>query len=703
MMKSLNSLLHRRLFPLTRRIARHPILLTLGLLLLRTPLCMAQPAGSAQDLAPLPYNNPGLVVDLGVGLWAWPIPADVDGDGDYDLLVSCHDKPSNGVWLFENVTGDTANNKFPVFAPARHLGSTVQYVMPSYVDGHTRVLSPGWEYPAFLNAGLAERVPLPVDPKFYQPDGPQRVGPGLRHNQWRYADFDGDGALDLIVGIEDWSHYGWDNGWTEQGTWENGPLHGFIFVFVNRGTSTNPDYAPPFKLTTLDGAVVNVYGCPSPNFADFDGDGDLDLLCGEFLDGFTYFENVGTRTHPRYASGRRLKDARGEVVRMDLQMIVPVAFDWDRDGDQDLIVGDEDGRVALVEHSGEVRDGLPIFKQPVYFQQLADTLKCGALATPVGVDWDGDGDWDILSGNTAGYIEFFENLSGPGVAEPSWAAPVRLQAGGETFRVMAGPTGSIQGPAEAKWGYTTFSVADWNHDSRLDIIFNSIWGRVQWLENLAAPGEPPRFAAPQDLEVAWTAAPPGKVLPGNAPPGKALPGHATPAYPNWLWWRPDNPHALVTQWRTTPVAIDWTGDGLCDLVMLDHEGYLSLYQRQLLDEGGRLSPPQRIFRSVGDAGVAELLQLNAGESGRSGRRKLCIVDWDGDGLLDVLVNSQNADWLRQISTGDTSTALLQSQGAMSPRSVQGHTTSPTVVDFDGDGRPELLVGAEDGRLYYLSR
>ena len=39
-------------------------------------------------LEQLPYNNPGLAVDLGVGLWAWPVPCDADGDGDFDLIVS---------------------------------------------------------------------------------------------------------------------------------------------------------------------------------------------------------------------------------------------------------------------------------------------------------------------------------------------------------------------------------------------------------------------------------------------------------------------------------------------------------------------------------------------------------------------------------------------------------------------------------------
>ncbi len=102
------------------------------------------------------------------------------------------------------------------------------------------------------------------------------------------------------------------------------------------------------------GQPLEVFGWPSPNFADWDGDGDLDLLCGEFLDGFTYFENIGSRTHPEYAAGRRLVGSDGRPLVMDLQMITPTAIDWDGDSDLDLICGDEDGRVAFIENTGSL-------------------------------------------------------------------------------------------------------------------------------------------------------------------------------------------------------------------------------------------------------------------------------------------------------------------------------------------------------------
>lgn len=649
-------------------------------------------------LTQLPYNHPGLVVDLGVGLWAWPIPCDADGDGDFDLIVSCPDKPSNGVWMFENRIGDTSKEKFPVMEPAKRISKSLHYVTPSYVDGRLRVMAPGVEFPDFIRSGIDRRIELPIKGNFYKPQWSQLKGPKVRHNQWRYADYDGDGAVDLVVGIEDWSEYGWDAAWNERGEWTNGPLHGFVILFRNAGSTEKPRYEEPIKVEA-EGKNIDVYGCPSPNFVDFDGDGDLDLLCGEFLDGFTYFENVGTRRTPRYQTGERLKSADGQQLRMDLEMIVPVAFDWDRDGDWDLVCGDEDGRVALVENVGVKSNsktasnavhGPPRFSKPRYFQQRADTLKCGALATPVGFDWDNDGDVDILSGNTAGYIEFFENLgdasihpaTDPKPRTPKWAAPVRLLVDGKVFRVMAGRNMSVQGPAEAKWGYTTFSVADWDGDGLADIVLNSILGKIQWMKNIGS-AKAPKLSSPQAIEVEWSQSP-------------DVDSNARPAIkPAWIWWTPEG-NELVTQWRTTPLIHDFTGDGLVDLAVLDAEGYLSLFERQRSADGTILLPGKRLLCDAS----GKPLRLNEKIAGGSGRRKLAVVDWDGDGKIDLLLNSSNADFYRGLGKhGDQ--WRFERQGTLANQNIEGHDVSPTTVDFDRNGIPDFLGGAEDGRFYYL--
>ena len=633
----------------------------------------------AHKLERLRYNHPGLVVDLGVGLWAWPLPMDFDGDGDLDLVVNCPDKPYNGTYFFENASGDTTKNKLPIFKPAQRLSRGLQNVQVSYINGKPVVLSPGIEYPDFFKTGLENGRTLPL---------PANIHPNkVRANMWRSVDFDGDGKQDLVIGVGDWTDYGWDNAYNSQGKWINGPLRGFVYIARNISTALQPAYDTPVKVLARD-KPVEVFGWPSPNFADFDGDGDLDLLCGEFLDGFTYFENVGTRTTPKYATGKRLKTSAGNLLVMDLQMITPTAMDWDKDGDLDLIVGDEDGRVAFIENTGKIAsDHTPRFLMPRYFQQEAEDLKFGALATPVGFDWDGDGDTDIVSGNTAGYIGFFENLSGPGVEKPKWAAAKYLKAAGKIIRPMAGPNGSIQGPAEAKWGYTTLSVADWDNDGLPDLIVNSIFGQVVWYRNVGTRPAP-ALAAPQPIEVEWNGPQPALAYGWLRPAGKAL----------------------LTQWRTTPVAVDWNKDGFTDLVMLDQEGYLAFFERAQRAGKLVLLAPRRAFQgenfSVTDSRhlAAEKspgsIRLNNGIAGKSGRRKLCVVDWDGDGKLDLFVNSANANFLRQTTARDGKW-YFKDMGLLVNENIEGHDVSPTTVDFNGDGLPDFLGGAEDGRFYYL--
>ena len=615
------------------------------------------------------YNNSGLKVDLGVGLWAWPLPMDYDEDGDFDLVVTCPDKPYNGTYFFENAEG---NVKFPIFKPGRKIANGPKNVQISYIDGVPVITQPSRVHYQFREKQFTTSRTLPLNTKFHKGK--------TRADQWKIVDYNHDGLNDLIIGIGDWTEYGWDNAFDENGNWTRGPLNGFVYLALNIGSKQTPKYASPIKIEA-NGKPIDTYGMPSPNLVDFDKDGDLDLLCGEFLDGFTYYKNIGTRQTPEFSDGIRLR------ARMDLQMIIPVVLDWDQDGDPDIICGDEDGRVALIENTGKFTDkDVPVFLNPRYFQQEAAEVKFGALVTPVAFDWDNDGDEDLLCGNTAGYIGYIENLSGPGVEKPKLAKPVYLKANGEIIRLQAGKNGSIQGPCEAKWGYSTISVGDFNHDGLPDIVANGIWGKVIWLKNVGTRSKP-SLAKAELIDVAWK---------GKTPK------------PSWNWWNPKD-GTLATQWRTTPAIHDWDKDGTNDLIMLDHEGYLAFFQGARRADYNVLRAPQRIFKGAGEYDsrhrlrvrktADSLLRLNNGNAGQSGRRKFSLADWDGDGRTDLLVNSVNTNLLRNMGE-DNGVTTFRDVGTLSPLVLAGHTTSPTTVDWDGNGVPDLIIGGEDGFLYY---
>ena len=327
------------------------LLLAAGLVAASQPrLPEAVPIVHATDVA----------VELGTGLWGFPLPFDFDGDGLKDLLVSCPDRPYHGTYYFHNI-GTAAK---PFFDCAVKISDkSYQNLRYSEVDGVPYVFTPDYLMEDFFLAPFEKKVKVPYE------------GPSLtegitkfRTNMWNYVDWDNDGDLDIVVGIDSWDDYGWDNAFDSKGNWTNGPLHGWVCLLEN----VDGKYVNKGRVQA-GGKDIDTYGSPIPCVADFDGDGDLDIICGEFTDELTWFENKGSRSEPVFAEGRKMTDRKGNMIRFHIEMIVPVVTDFDGDGRPDLVVGDEDGTVSYVHNTGKTRKGMPLFDTPVN-QLLTDAV-----------------------------------------------------------------------------------------------------------------------------------------------------------------------------------------------------------------------------------------------------------------------------------------------------------------------------------------
>ncbi|MBI4893888.1 MAG: VCBS repeat-containing protein, partial [Acidobacteria bacterium] len=600
------------------------------------------------------FGRAGVKGALAVGLWAHPAPIDIDGDGDFDLIVGCPDRPYNGIYLFRNI----GSNREPLFDMAEWWGPGKKDLVAADFngDGAVDLVISGGYYSDVKKNRLSKFVPVQLKRDYH-------IG---RDDLWYPVDWDGDGKIDVLAGVSDWRDYGWDDAFNEKGQWYRGPLHGYVYFHRNRGTNEMPVYDDPVKVQA-GGMALDQYGTPAPLAVDWFGARRLDLLLANFIDRVFVARNNG-----RGLDAPAPLTAAGQEMKLELCMIQPRPVRLHEDGRWSLIVGEEDGTAVLFANEAP-RGQAPKLGAGHRLQQLDPFVKSGALSRPVAVDWNGDGKLDLVAGNSAGYIQWFENVGT--AAQPAFADRGNLRAGGAVIRRIAGPNGSIQGPAEEKWGYSNPWVADWDLDGKLDLVVNDIWGSVVWYRNVGTRKEPVLEPA-QNIEVEWT---------GRTPK------------PDWVWWEPQGKQ-LVTQWRTTPRVIDWNGDGLPDLVMLNHQGYLSFFRRARVGGELKLLPPEKILVEPG----GRFLTMAGGRGGSSGRRKVDFVDWDGDGDLDLVSDSNDGPiWYENV--GSMQKPVMRLRGLLLNVKFSGHNPTPNVADWNGDGRADILVGAEDGFFYYFER
>ncbi|TDU81909.1 VCBS repeat protein [Prosthecobacter fusiformis] len=345
-------------------------------------------------------------------------------------------------------------------------------------------------------------------------------------------------------------------------------------------------------------------------------------------------------------------------------------------GLSDLIAGGE-GAIYYYRFTGKFTpDGAPVYADPVPALQEKADLYTGTLPSPTTVDWNGDDVLDIIVGNSEGFVLFFENIGSN--EEPRFLPSTRIQAGGGDIQVQAGYSGSLQGIQEARWGYLSPNVVDWNQDGLPDIITGDITGDYLVYMNRGSKKQP-------QLEAAH------------------------PIYCDGI--------DIRGMWRARP-AVGKIGARMA-LALVDGQDHFHLYWRiddHNVEDGGKLLLTDG--KPIGASG---------GIGGRSGRCKLDFFDWNEDGKLDFVIGTSRVNSIPDQKTGlpmpvigektlGTPLLMLNTGTVDKPRFARpmpfrdendaivqpggSHETGAVGTMLGKDG-PNLLICNEVGRLFLL--
>ena len=275
-------------------------------------LLLAQDFTKEVDTIPVDWNSWQLPAPwTGGGKQITPELVDINGDGDLDLF---HGDYNGYIWFYRNI-GDNSSPQW-------------LYISDEYADIH-----------------------LPNGDPYHGQSSPE------------FADIDGDGDYDLLIGNGGYS----------------------IHYYENIGTPEIPQFI--LITDSLGGMSFNRKN--KIDLVDIDDDGDFDMFVGEHYGTLDYYENIGTPYSFEFVL--EIDNLMGIDVGDDCE---PEFVDIDNDGDYDMFLGSEYGRIWYYENTGSSSN-----YNFVFITSFFESINVSEMSSPAYGDLDSDGDYDMLIGH----------------------------------------------------------------------------------------------------------------------------------------------------------------------------------------------------------------------------------------------------------------------------------------------------------------
>jgi subtilisin family serine protease len=187
-----------------------------------------------------------------------------------------------------------------------------------------------------------------------------------------------------------------------------GKNEGTVSYYKNTGDFNNPFFV---EQTGGDNPLnpVNVTVRSTLTFGDIDNDSDLDAIIGAGDGTLYYYENIGSTENPKFEKQTGPNNPFNNIINVGSNS-VPTLGDIDKDGDLDLLIGEEDGIINYYENINTV------FEERIGAYNPLNGIDVGEHSAPVLVDFDKDGTLEVFIGASDGTVKYFLNTPVPNIS-----------------------------------------------------------------------------------------------------------------------------------------------------------------------------------------------------------------------------------------------------------------------------------------------